>query len=254
MTSYIMEQPTNTTDVKGLKQMVPEVTWAQRSSTTEPEKNHIYMTIVVPDVKPENLKLDLQSSSLEFTGYSESKKATYHVKMDLFAEIDPKESKINHSSRWVELVLRKNELKEEYWPRLLKDKQKVHYLKTNFDKWVDEDEQDAVPEDDDYMARMGGMGGAGGMGGGMEGMGGMGGDGGFGGIDFSKLGGGAGGAGGMPDLSALQGMMGGMGGGMPGMGGDEGEDDDDDDDMPELEETEEANAGASKSSKIEEVE
>ncbi|CAD0044232.1 unnamed protein product [Aureobasidium pullulans] len=224
-----MEQPTNTTDVKGLKQMVPEVTWAQRSSTTEPEKNHIYMTIVVPDVKPENLKLDLQSSSLEFTGYSESKKATYHVKMDLFAEIDPKESKINHSSRWVELV---------------------HYLKTNFDK----DEQDAVPEDDDYMARMGGMGGAGGMGGGMEGMGGMGGDGGFGGIDFSKLGGGAGGAGGMPDLSALQGMMGGMGGGMPGMGGDEGEDDDDDDDMPELEETEEANAGASKSSKIEEVE
>ncbi|THY62722.1 HSP20-like chaperone [Aureobasidium pullulans] len=246
-----MEQPTNTTDVKGLKQMVPEVTWAQRSSTTEPEKNHIYMTIVVPDVKPENLKLDLQSSSLEFTGYSESKKATYHVKMDLFAEIDPKESKINHSSRWVELVLRKKELKEEYWPRLLKDKQKVHYLKTNFDKWVDEDEQDAVPEDDDYMARMGGMGGAGGMGGGMEGMGG---DGGFGGIDFSKLGGGAGGAGGMPDLSALQGMMGGMGGGMPGMGGDEGEDDDDDDDMPELEETEEANAGASKSSKIEEVE
>ncbi|KAH0370698.1 HSP20-like chaperone, partial [Aureobasidium melanogenum] len=238
-----MEQPTNTTDTKGMKQIVPEVTWAQRSSTTEPEKNHIYMTIVVPDVDPKNMKLDLQPSSLEFTGYSDSKKATYHVKMDLFAEIDPKESKINHSSRWIELVLRKKELNEEYWPRLLKDKQKVHYIKTNFDKWVDEDEQDAVAEDDDYMSRMGGMGGAGGMG--MEGMGG---DGGFGGIDFSKLGGGAGGAGGMPDLSALQGMMGGMGG----MGGEEG-DDDDDDDMPELEETEEANAGASKS-KIEEVE
>ena len=110
------------------------VTWAQRSSTTEPEKNHIYMTIVVPDVDPKNMKLDLQPSSLEFTGYSESKKATYHVKMDLFAEIDPKESKINHSSRWIELVLQKKELNEEYWPRLLKDKQKVHYIKTNFDK------------------------------------------------------------------------------------------------------------------------
>lgn len=110
------------------------VTWAQRSSTTEPEKNHIYMTIVVPDVDSKNLKLDLQSSSLEYTGYSESKKATYHVKMDLFAEIDPKESKINHSSRWTELVLQKKELNEEYWPRLLKDKQKVHYIKTNFDK------------------------------------------------------------------------------------------------------------------------
>lgn len=26
------------------------------------------------------------------------------------------------------------ELKEEYWPRLLKDSKKMHFLKTNFDK------------------------------------------------------------------------------------------------------------------------
>jgi hypothetical protein len=32
------------------------------------------------------------------------------------------------------MVLRKKELKEEYWPRLLKDSKKVHYLKTDFDK------------------------------------------------------------------------------------------------------------------------
>lgn len=88
----------------------------------------------MPDVKPENLKLDLQPTSLEFTGHSETKKATYHVKLDLYAEIEPKESKINHSARDVELVLRKKELNEEYWPRLLKDKQKVHFLKTDFDK------------------------------------------------------------------------------------------------------------------------
>jgi hypothetical protein len=31
-------------------------------------------------------------------------------------------------------VLRKKELKEEFWPRLLKDNKKVHFLKTNFDK------------------------------------------------------------------------------------------------------------------------
>ena len=57
-------------------------------------------------------------------------------------------------------------------------------------QWVDEDEQNAVPEDD-YMNNFGG-GGAGGMG---E-------DGGFGGIDFSKLGAGAGGAG-MPGMEGL---------------------------------------------------
>jgi hypothetical protein len=46
------------------------------------------------------------------------------------------------------MVLRKKELKEEFWPRLLKNAQKVHFLKTDFDKWVDEDEQDEAPEDD----------------------------------------------------------------------------------------------------------
>ena len=50
---------------------------------------------------------------------------------------------------------------------------------TELFQWVDEDEQDAAPEED-----AGGMGGMGGMPGmeGMGGMGGMGGDGGFGGI------------------------------------------------------------------------
>ena len=32
------------------------------------------------------------------------------------------------------MVLRKKELKEEYWPRLLKDSKKMHFLKTDFDK------------------------------------------------------------------------------------------------------------------------
>jgi hypothetical protein len=41
---------------------------------------------------------------------------------------------VNHSDREVELVLRKKELKEEIWPRLLETKQKIHFLKTDFDK------------------------------------------------------------------------------------------------------------------------
>ena len=155
------------------------------------------------------MKLDLKPTSLTFSGYSETKKTNYHVELEFYAEIDPENSKVNHSGRDVEMVLRKKELKEEYWPRLLKESKKLHFLKTDFDKWVDEDEQNEAPEED-----FGGMGG-------MPGMGGMGGeDGGLGGIDFSKLGaGGAGMGGGMPgmppgmDLSALQGMAGGMGGG-----------------------------------------
>ena len=75
---------------------------------------------------------------MHFKGYSASKKATYEVTLQLFAEIDPENSKIVHSGRDLEMKLQKKELNEEYWPRLLKDKAKVHFLHTDFDKvsWV----------------------------------------------------------------------------------------------------------------------
>ncbi|KAJ4986921.1 cs domain-containing protein [Stagonosporopsis vannaccii] len=208
--------------------VTPEVTWAQRSSDNDPERNYVFLTIVAADVPESDLKLDLQPTKLSFKGTSTSKKVTYAVDLEFFAEIDPKESKIQHSGRDVTLVLRKKELKEEFWPRLLKDKAKVHFLKTNFDKWVDEDEQDEAPADDEMMNQMNPMGG----------------DGGFGGIDFSKLG-------------AAQGM-----GGLPGMGGMEGlegeDSDEDDEDMPELEDDDSkgkpaAAAASGDKPKIEEV-
>lgn len=80
------------------------------------------------------MKLDLKPTSLAFTGYSDSKKTTYHVDIDFYAEIDPEKSKVNHTARDVEMKLQKKESTEEYWPRLLKDSKKVHYLKTDFDK------------------------------------------------------------------------------------------------------------------------
>ncbi|CAK7204422.1 p23 chaperone protein wos2 [Sporothrix eucalyptigena] len=192
----------------------PEVLWAQRSSSEDAEKNFIYLTIVVPDADPSQAEISLKPSSVSFKGFSKTLKRTYQVTLDLYAEIDEAASKVNHTSRSVELKLVKKELGDAYWPRLLKDSKKVHFLKTDFDKWVDEDEQEEAPADD--FSQFGGMGGMGGMGGGMGGMPGMGGD--FGGIDFSKLGG----AGGF------------------GAEGDEGEDEEDgeeegEDEMPALE-------------------
>lgn len=204
--------------------VTPEVTWAQRSSSDDPEKNYIYLTIVAADVPESDMKLDIKEQSLSFKGTSTSKKCTYAVDLEFYAEIDPKESKISHSGRDVTLVLRKKELKEEYWPRLLKDNKRMHFLKTNFDKWVDEDEQNEAAEED--FSQFGGMGGMPGMGGMDGGMGGMGG-GDFGGIDFSKLGGG------MP------------GGDMPDAEEDDG---DSDDDMPPLE-GEEEKAGEAEAKK-----
>jgi len=208
-------------------QVTPEVLWAQRSSKEDPEKNFIYLTISVPDVDPKGLKLDLKPTGLSFTGTSDSKKSTYHLAIEFYEEIDVENSKTNHSAKDIEMKLRKKELKEEFWPRLLKDKAKVHFLRTDFDKWVDEDEQNEAPEDD-YMNNMGGAGG-------------MGEDGGFGGIDFSKLGAAAGAGGDEPDLDAEEG------------------EDESDDEMPDLEgedaegTAEDIKGKGKESAKIEEV-
>lgn len=188
-----------------MSQVTPEVLWAQRSSNVDPEKNFIYLTISVPDVPKENLKLELKPTTLVFGGHSDTLKRTYHLELEFYAEIDTENSQIHHTARNVELKLRKKELKEEYWPRLLKESKRLQFLKTDFDKWVDEDEQNEAPEED--FSQFGGMGG-------MPGMGGAGGGGDFGGIDFSKLGGGAA-PGGLED--------------------EEDEDEDDEDDMPALE-------------------
>ncbi|KAK4132854.1 HSP20-like chaperone [Trichocladium antarcticum] len=144
--------------------VTPEVLWAQRSSNTDPEKNFVYLTINVPNVPKSDFKLDLKPTGLTFTGHSDTLKKTYHVELEFYAEIDPEESKVNHTARDIEMKLRKKELKEEFWPRLLKESKKVHFLKTDFDKWVDEDEQNEAADDD--FSNFGGGGG-----GGMEGMG-----------------------------------------------------------------------------------
>lgn len=134
----------------------PTVLWAQRSSATDASKNFIYLTINVPDVPKEGLQLDLKPTSLTFTGSSGTLKRKYHVELPFYAEIDPAESKINHTAKNIELKVQKKDLTEAYWPRLLKDSQKLHFLKTDFDKWVDEDEQVEAPEED--FSQFGGMG------------------------------------------------------------------------------------------------
>lgn len=108
--------------------------WAQRSSADEADRNFIYVTIMAADVAAKSMKLDLQPTGLTFTGPSDSKKATYHVQLDFYGDIDPSQSKITHSARDVAMKLQKKELKSEYWPRLLKESKKMHFLKTDFDK------------------------------------------------------------------------------------------------------------------------
>ncbi|KAG5646082.1 hypothetical protein DXG03_004505 [Asterophora parasitica] len=221
----------------------PEVLWAQRSSETVDEKNIVYLTVNLPDIQEQTLSYDLTATSISFkarTGEcvipdfdfgheyhltkipspSASKNITekeYEFNLEFFADVVPDLSTKKLTTRSFSVTLRKKENKEEYWPRLTKAKGKNAFLKTDFSKWVDEDEQDGVviPEEEEPEDPTGGLGGLGGMGGMPPGM------------DFQKMlaqmGGGAGGAG-LPDFGAGT------------AGGDD--DDSDDDGPPPLEDAE----------------
>lgn len=184
-------------------------------------QNVVMLTINVPNLPaPPATKFDLTSTGFSFNASvgDESKNIaskSYSFSLDFFDEIDVESSKTHLNSKCLYAVLRKKTAKQEYWPRLTKDKVRLHNVKTDFDKWVDEDEQDDVEED---------------LSGGLGGMGGMGGMGGIGGMDPAMMG--MGGAGGL-DLQSMMAQMGGGMGGMPDFGAGEDEDDDDDEDNVE---------------------
>ena len=87
-------------------------------------------------MNPKTAKISVTDSNITFEGLSETKKANYKVSLELYGVIDAESSKTNHTPRDVEFVLRKKELVEEYWPRLLKESKKQHFLKTDFDKVI----------------------------------------------------------------------------------------------------------------------
>ena len=115
--------------------------------------------------------------------------------MEFFAAIVKAESAWNTRGRNVIITLSKTDKETEYWPRLTKEKVKNARITVDWNKWVDEDEEDEAPNADmgaDFDPSMmnafggGGMPGMPGMGG-MGGMPGMGGMGGMGGMDMQSL-------------------------------------------------------------------
>jgi prostaglandin-E synthase len=52
--------------------------------------------------------------------------------------------------RNIELILKKKDESGPYWPHLMKDKKKYHWLKVDFNKWKDEDDsEDDVGQSED---------------------------------------------------------------------------------------------------------
>ena len=68
----------------------------------------------------------------------------YEASFDLFAEVVVSESKWNTKGRHIILnISKKDKEAEEHWPRITKEKVKNPHLAIDWDKWIDEDEEDA---------------------------------------------------------------------------------------------------------------
>lgn len=138
----------------GLVANLSSVFWAQRSNKDVPEKNVIYLTIAVEDtISP---KLELTPDELHYHSKT-TEGVEYDLKMPFYEKIDPEHSKIVHNDRHTYAVIRKATPAEEYWPRLTKEKVKYFFIRTDFDKWVDEDEQDEAPEPSNDAFDLGGI-------------------------------------------------------------------------------------------------
>lgn len=156
----------------------PVVLWAQRA-------DKLFLTIELEDCKSPEIKLEKEK--LYFKGRSDSIQQNadhceHEVTIEFYKPINVGDSKYSVRARGTEFVI----IKEDtncWWPRLLKNSAKQHWLKVDFPKWKDEDDS----EDENGFE----PGGLGGMGGGqpdfselMQQFGGMSGAGGPGGMDF----------------------------------------------------------------------
>lgn len=114
----------------------PTVKWAQRSDI-------LFITIDLADTKDVKLKLEPEGK-LYFSATSGADNIPYEIDMDLYDEVNVNESKTSIGSRNIVYLVKKAESK--WWSRLLKQDGKAPiFLKVDWDKWVDEDEQDEKP-------------------------------------------------------------------------------------------------------------
>ncbi|CAI8500357.1 unnamed protein product [Pichia kudriavzevii] len=68
--------------------IAPEVLWAQRSSTSDPLHNIIYLTINLKDPEQSSVELDIKDTSLDLNAKSTTSDEEYSLHIDFYKEID----------------------------------------------------------------------------------------------------------------------------------------------------------------------
>ncbi|KAG0227508.1 hypothetical protein BGW41_003787 [Actinomortierella wolfii] len=130
----------------------PEVYWAQDASV-------IFLTVDLTDA---NATYVLTEDKLEYKATSDGKE--YAFTLEFYQPVNKEESKIAKNARQTFFKLAKQTPGSPWWPRLTKEKSKLFWLKTDFNRWRDEDDDEAEDGSDafggmDFQNMMQGMGG-----------------------------------------------------------------------------------------------
>lgn len=110
----------------------PTLRWAQTS-------DRLFITIDIPDAQDVKLKLEPEGKFF-FSAIGGAEKIPYEIDIDLYDKVDINESKASVGMRNIRYMIEKAEKK--WWSRLLKQEGKPPvFVKVDWDKWVEEDEE-----------------------------------------------------------------------------------------------------------------
>ncbi|CAK8694899.1 co-chaperone protein daf-41-like [Clavelina lepadiformis] len=130
--------------------------WAQR-------KDVVFLTFKIESCKTP--QVSFEKDKVTFTGTDHSTVTHYANTIEMNDEIKPEGCIWAKKGLGIECTLQKKNI--GFWPRLTKDKAKIHWLRVDFNKWKDEDDssddegRQEEPDLSNLMAQMGG--GAGGI-------------------------------------------------------------------------------------------
>ncbi|KAH7683568.1 HSP20-like chaperones domain-containing protein [Dioscorea alata] len=112
------------------------------------KSDKVFITIELPDAK--DVKLSLQPDGhFHFSAITGADNVAFEIELELFDKVNVDESKAAIGSRTVCYLVKKAEKK--WWSRLLKQEGKPPvFLKVDWDKWVDEDDEKENRYDMDF--------------------------------------------------------------------------------------------------------
>ncbi|KAI8640391.1 HSP20-like chaperone [Parasitella parasitica] len=117
----------------------PTVLWAQRADV-------VYLTVEISDIKKHTV--DLTEKKLTFKGTGEKEQNEYEVEIEFYNDVDVQKSKQHLTPRNLTMAIYKKE--EAWWPKL-QSGGKLNFLKVDFQKWIDEDDEEEEGPANDPM-------------------------------------------------------------------------------------------------------